>query len=252
LLTNTFSHIPGIGKTSESQIWRNDILSWKECLEHEKRLPFSNSKRIKIRSFIEQSLDAYNQKNHEFFLHTLDSKDHWRAYPLFKDTCCFLDIETTGLDKHRNIVTVIGIFDGIKSKLFVQGKNMHEFAEEIKKYSMVVTFNGRCFDIPFLQHNFPEIDFNKLHVDLRFALKELGFSGGLKYIEKVLGISRDSDIGGVDGYEAVRLWWQYKRGDENALQTLLKYNKADIENLKDLMDFAFSELRKKHFTRHLI
>jgi hypothetical protein len=71
--------------------------------------------------------------------------------------------------------------------------------------------------------------------------------GGLKRIEKEVGIQRDDDLQDVDGYEAVRLWYKYKRGDENALKLLTKYNIADVENLKTLMDFAFQKLKHKHF-----
>jgi len=164
-----------------------------------------------------------------------------------KEKCCFLDIETTGLNRYKRDITVIGLYDGDKSKFFVNGKNLEDFREEIKKYKMIVSFNGKMFDIPFIQAKFPDIDFNKFHIDLRFAMKKLGYTGGLKRIEKEIGISREEDVTGIDGFEAVRLWYKYKKGDNNALDLLLKYNKEDIENLKYLMDFTFDKLRKKYF-----
>jgi len=152
------------------------------------------------------------------------------------------DIETTGLSRDRNKITTIGIYDGKKSKVFIRRKNIDEFQKEIKKYSTIITFNGRCFDIPFIRAKYPKIRFNQLHIDLRFVLAELGYKGGLKRIEKVLGVGRDDEIDGVDGYEAVKLWYRYRKGDEEALKKLVKYNIADVVNLKELMEFAYERM----------
>ena len=78
-------------------------------------------------------------------------------------------------------------------------------------------------------------------------MKELGYAGGLKKIEKEIGICRDDDLDGVDGFEAVRLWYKYKKGDQAALDKLVKYNIADVENLKVMMEFAFEKLKEKNF-----
>lgn len=52
-------------------------------------------------------------------------------------------------------------------------------------------------------------------------------------MEQRLGIERT--LQGVNGRQAVVLWWRYVRqGDEEALQTLLEYNREDVVNLKEL------------------
>ena len=59
--------------------------------------------------------------------------------------------------------------------------------------------------------------------------------GGLKEVERKLGINRK--LTEVNGYEAVRLWWRYVNDyDEDALATLLEYNKEDVLNLKLLRE----------------
>ena len=59
--------------------------------------------------------------------------------------------------------------------------------------------------------------------------------GGLKGVEKQLGISRESE--GVDGLEAIRLWNRYLySADLEALETLLRYNLEDVVNLKTLKE----------------
>lgn len=246
MLRNTFLHIPGISRNTETMLWQNDILNWDDFSEKKGCVNLTKTKKEKISHHLEKSEKAYDEKNH-FFFSSLPSNTQWRAYPDFRKKCCFLDIETTGLDKRNDDITVIGLHDGEDTKLFIKGKNLEKFKKEIKKYSLLVTFNGRCFDVPFIKSKFPELDMNKLHIDLRFALKELNYSGGLKRIEKQLRIKRDDELEGIDGFEAVRLWHRYLKGDNSALNLLLEYNKADVENLKTMMAFAYNKLKEKNF-----
>jgi len=206
------------------------------------------SRKEHIYNNIIQSKEAFEKKDHEFFAKNIPGNQQWRLYPHFKP--CFLDIETTGLDKYNNKVTTIAIYDGESTKTYINGINLEDFKEDIKQYPLIITFNGRCFDIPFLEAQM-HISFNQPHIDLRWALKELGYQGGLKRIEKVLGISREDEIGDITGFEAVRLWYRYKAGNKQALQTLLKYNEADVVNLKVLMDLAYDKLKQKNFLEYI-
>jgi len=105
-----------------------------------------------------------------------------------------------------------------------------------------VTFFGSVFDIPYLQTAFPGVDFKKPHFDLCFAARRLGFEGGLKYIERELQIHRDPAIEGLDGWDAVRLWHQWRGGDDSALDLLLRYNAADAANLEPLAELLFRQM----------
>ena len=67
----------------------------------------------------------------------------------------------------------------------------------------------------------------------------------LKAIEKSLGLSRDSEIDGMDGYEAVLLWKAYQWGDKSALDRLIQYNTADIVHLKPLMEKGYQEMKSR-------
>jgi uncharacterized protein len=244
ILQNTFCHVPGISQNKEQELWNSDVLTWNDLLDkiENNHLSFKRDKSVKF--VLNRSIDSLNNKNHEFFFNSLDQREHWRAYHDFKDKCCFLDIETTGLSKHHNDVTVVGLYDGNDCRMFVNGKNMGELKKAVDEYDMFVTYNGKCFDVPFLKAKNPLLNFDKFHVDLRFELRKLGLSGGLKHIEKEMGINRDDEIKEVDGFEAVRLWRRYKKGDKGALSTLINYNKADVVNLKTLMDFTYDKLKK--------
>ena len=87
---------------------------------------------------------------------------------------------------------------------------------------------------------FFDIKISLCHLDLRYILKSLGYSGGLKSCEKQMGIGR-GDLDGVDGFMAVLLWNHYqRRRDQRALETLLAYNIEDVLNLETLMVMAYN------------
>jgi len=238
MITRTFCHIKGITERKEQELWKRGINSWEEFLQKKHLHNSSQSSCTHIQHSITQL-----QNNNLNFFQSLPSNQQWRLYKHAKP--CFLDIETTGLSKQRNSVTTIGMFDGQESKVLINGKDIHQFEHEMKQYNMLITFNGKCFDVPFLKHHFPSTNLNMLHVDLRYVMKTLGYTGGLKKIEKEVGITRTDELAEVDGYEAVRLWKRYKRGDTAALQTLVEYNRADTVNLKTLMDFAYERMMRR-------
>lgn len=151
----------------------------------------------------------------------------------------FLDIETTGLSRYTDEITMVGIYDGEEQHLFIKGKNLKDAHQKLREFDIIVSFNGKQFDVPFMEHHFNE-KYDCEHLDLRFLLREFGLKGGLKAIERELGIQRDGEVADVDGREAVRLWRRYISGDQRALGLLVKYNYEDIVNLKTLLDYYIS------------
>jgi uncharacterized protein YprB with RNaseH-like and TPR domain len=74
-------------------------------------------------------------------------------------------------------------------------------------------------------------------------LRRLGYKGGLKNVEAQLGIERLPETQGLDGRDAIRLWWQWRDyGSERALELLLSYNREDVVNLLPLLEFAYRKL----------
>ena len=94
------------------------------------------------------------------------------------------------------------------------------------------------FDVPFLRAHFPGARLDQAHIDLRFVLRSLGYRGGLKVIERNMGIARDAAIQGVDGFEAVELWHRWRRGDRASLVKLALYNLTDVVNMVELVQIA--------------
>ncbi|MCP3872346.1 MAG: ribonuclease H-like domain-containing protein [Desulfobacteraceae bacterium] len=232
MLINTFIHIPGIGPATEKKIWQSNILSWKDDKQFSS-INLSASKIEDIKKFIKKSNHHLEMNAPQFFESRLPSNQHFRLFPEFRDSCAYLDIETTGLNVYSTITT-IALYDGKHIKYFIQGKNLASFPDEIQKYKVLITYNGRSFDIPFIEEYF-NIKLTQSQIDLRYILNHLGFKGGLKKCEKAMDIGRE-ELDGVDGYFAVLLWNEYKRNNnQKALETLLAYNIEDVINLESLM-----------------
>jgi len=197
-----------------------------------------------VRKTLETSVKALEKRDGSFFRKGLGIKEAWRAYPEFKDSCVYLDIETDG-GRSGASVTTIGLFDGVEFKCLIKGQNLDEFPEIIKQYGMIVTFFGASFDLPMLEKRFFGLKFNQLHLDLCPTLHRLGLKGGLKKIEKQLGIARGDDTDGLNGLDAIRLWRAYSlQGDEEALETLVAYNREDVVNMEYLAGYAYKNLRE--------
>jgi hypothetical protein len=188
-------------------------------------------------------VDALARGNYAYFAETLPGSEHWRAAKEFGHRLGFLDIETNG-GMRPDDITVVGVYDGDESRMYVKYRDLQDFAADTEKYAVWVTFFGSGFDLPMLRRRFPYVAFDQIHIDLCPALKRLGYRGGLKRIEQQLGIARPPEVEGLSGFDAVRLWRQWRRkNDAAALEQLLAYNREDIENLSLLLAFAYGRLK---------
>ncbi len=197
----------------------------------------------RLGALLHDSHRELNIGNPNYFSRGLKSSEHWRLFSDFRDSVAYLDIETTGLDPVLDYITTIAVYDAKDIHYYVRGENIDEFKEDIKKYKLLVTYNGKTFDVPFLRSKLG-VAMDQAHIDLRYVLASLGYSGGLKYCEKQLGYDRGK-LRAVDGYMAVMLWHEYqKTADRKVLDTLLAYNIEDVLTLENLLVFAFNEKLK--------
>lgn len=238
MLKNTFTHIPGIGVKTEERLWESGILNWNDFTEP---LPIklSQNRMAHLKPYIRDSRKHLKTFNPKYFENLLPSNLHWRMFPEFRDSTVYLDIETTGLESWGNDITSITLYDGKSISYYVNGQNLDDFTDDIKRYKVIVTYNGKSFDIPFIENYFG-INIPHAHIDLRYILASLGYRGGLKGCEKQLGIAR-GDLADLDGYFAVLLWDEFQRNkNQKALETLLAYNIQDTVNLETLMVMAYN------------
>ncbi|WP_373499376.1 ribonuclease H-like domain-containing protein [Desulfococcus sp.] len=238
MLQNTFQHIPGIGPKTERRLWDSGIPDWRSAGDlPTSRLPLKQAD-VFLRC-LDESARALEDGNPRFFTDLMPAGLHWRLFPEFRRCIAYLDIETTGMDVWGSEITTIALYDGREVKTYVQGRNLEAFIDDIEASHLIVTYNGKVFDVPFIERYF-RVRLNHSHIDLRHVLKRLGYGGGLKACERALGIDRGS-LHGVDGFFAVLLWHDYIRnGNPRALETLLAYNIEDVVNLETLMVTAYN------------
>lgn len=238
MLFNTFVHIPGIGETTERKLWQAGITSWDDFQEPYPE--FLSGQKIRfINDHLARSRAQAGQLTGREFLRQLPAAQRWRIFPHYRDSVAYLDIETTGLGFTEHAITTISLYDGEKVFTYVQGENLADFAEDIGQYQLLVTYNGKAFDVPMIEKHFG-FRLGQAHIDLRPLLQKLGFVGGLKGCERQMGLDR-GELAGVDGYFAVVLWREFCRTKERrVLETLLAYNVEDTVNLESLLVQAYN------------
>lgn len=242
MLTSTYIHIPGVSWKTERSLWAQGAWTWYEYLADPRRFRTRGVGAQQLEKALAHSLCKLEKGEHLYFRKALPPREAWRTFPEFRDRLIYLDIETTG--SRFADVTVIGAWDGADYYSFVKGNNLFEFPDFLSQFSVVVTFFGAGFDLPILRKRFPTATFDQIHIDLCPVLRRIGLRGGLKSIEKAVGIERSEATRGLTGYDAVRLWMAATAGDRRAMETLLEYNREDVRNLEPLMEHAYSVLRR--------
>ena len=207
MLHNTFIHIQSIGAVTEQKLWDSGIHNW-DLFTDDIQNPLSGKRKYLLQKGIDDSRQHLFQNNPVYFSKCLPANQSWRFFPEFRNSMVYLDIETTGLDRYYQSITTIALYDGYEIKTYVQGQNLDDFIEDIQNYKVIVTYNGKSFDIPFIE-SFFNIRLNHAQIDLRYILYSLGFKGGLKGVERQLGNDR-GDLRDVDGFFAVLLWDEYQ------------------------------------------
>lgn len=249
MLRNSFVILDGIGRVREGMLWREGILSWEDFVERRRLRGISEEKKQRMDIQLISAGERLKRRDSSYFDARLTSADKWRCFGEFSGSAVYLDIETTGISIGSPI-TVVGVYEGSRQHLLVRGQNLSRCNLEglLSAASMIVTYNGSGFDLPVIEAQFPGVVPRVPHVDLRHPLRRLGLVGGLKSIERELGIVRDERVEYMTGEDAAYLWklWE-KHGNRNALSLLLEYNSEDCRNLRPLMTYAYTRLKRRTF-----
>ncbi|MTI70506.1 MAG: hypothetical protein FH751_09680 [Firmicutes bacterium] len=197
----------------------------------------------------------------------------------------YIDTETTGLSSGvGTIAFLIGVGYFKDDKFLIKQYFIRDFNEEksvlyeiqkiLKKFTHLVTYNGKSFDIPLLHgryifNNIKSNIKNMCNIDLlhptRRLFKERLIKCNLNNIEKeILNVKRIDDI---EGRLIPKAYFNYlKTSDEKEIVKIMKHNKIDIismvvlfkvinklyenptvnvENLKDL--YSLGKIHEKLF-----
>ncbi len=247
MIRNTFLLLDGIGEKRERRLWKEGVLNWEDFFLCSEILDIYGEKKKVYDEFLYRASEALEAGDFLFFSKNLKKREHWRLFDEFLQHALCLDIETNGFNPEKGgYVTVVGLYSIRGYKALIRGENLSEesLQEALSEYKYLITFYGSIFDIPFLKKEFPTLQIENLpHFDLFFAGKRLGIQGGLKKLESLFLIERKEEIKGLNGYDAVKFWNSYLKGNSESLELLISYNKADTENLFKLGKIFYEMLR---------
>jgi len=249
VLERSFVLLDRVGERTERRIWDQGVRTWDDFLDTGSLSPFSKERKEAADLTLVEAKDAVTKGATEFFADRMPNREVWRLYPSFKEDVVFLDIETTGLSR-RAAVTMVGLARAGRFRALVRGQDLtrQELEDELEDARMIVTFNGASFDLPMLRRQFNATGLDLPHLDLRHLARRVGLSGGLKSIERQLGLERDREFAMMTGEDAVHLWrlWD-RRGNRKALDLLLMYNQADVVNLREVANVVCDRVTRATF-----
>ncbi|MBM4248049.1 MAG: exonuclease [Euryarchaeota archaeon] len=254
MLRRSFVLLRGVGRRTERHLRSLGVVDWKGFLAAPQIAGIGKARKAALDAHLRALDRCLERGNAATLAQALPPSEKWRLYPDFRDRAAFLDIETTGLDLPAT-VTVVGITVGRDHTPLVRGVNLSKAAIEraLRPARIIVTFNGSSFDLPALRMAFPGLELDLPHIDLRHLAPRAGIRGGLKKVERILGIRRAREVRMLCSHDAVYLWriWERKRSG-NALRLLIDYNRADVENLRAVADAVVDIMARKNGYQEVI
>ncbi len=237
MIRNSFIFLEKISVRKEQRLWQQGITDWDSFLKASIVNGISRQKKWHYDRKLREAQQALLENDSAYFKKKLPASGQWRLYDYFHDEAGFLDIEIDSYGK----ITVVGISNYYKTNFLVRGVNLDTplLQKELQKYKILLTFNGASFDLPILKKLF-QINLTIPHIDLKPLCIQLGLKGGLKEVEKQLGLNRPAHLYG----NPVELWKAFQAsGDKEYLDLLLEYNREDVENLKGVMEYVYGKLK---------
>jgi uncharacterized protein YprB with RNaseH-like and TPR domain len=166
------------------------------------------------------------------------------------DDVIFLDVESTGLGCSPLFLVGVMLWegDGLTVKQYLARDYAEEaaviasFAEDCLHKRLVVTFNGKSFDVPFLRARAAatgvRLEFRAAHIDLlhecRRVWKNVLPDCRLQTLEsRVCGRTRRGDIAGAEIPDAYHAF--VRTGDARRIVEILRHNALDLVTLAELM-----------------
>jgi uncharacterized protein YprB with RNaseH-like and TPR domain len=253
VLSESYIFLPNVGPVLEKRIWEVGCRTWAEAIAHgcSEVLPAGV---LETLCYVNQEFQTGRRAP---FLAGLAVADQWRALCLSRgdggvkpSSWLALDIETTGSAPGKTQITVIGVCGhptNFQPVAFVNNKPgwADGLFELFRQTDVLISFNGRSFDMPCIRAALPGLPDPRYHLDLFPVFKKLGLGGGLKKLQVTLGFERGDGIKDLDGYSAVLLWRDYRHHRRQAsLNTLVRYCLEDVVVLLPMAELAYNQTAK--------
>jgi len=235
-------HLPGFGPKKIEALRTRGLATWSDLLHaHHHDLPGLDTAAPPWLAAIRADEAALARGDLLHLVSTLHRSDHWRILADFHERATYLDIETSGEERHPDITLIIAKHRG-RLHTFTAEHNLDRFLDLLDGITLLVTFNGASFDVPQMERHF-HLPFHDIaHVDLRWVCYHARMRGGLKEIERAIGLIRPPDLIGMDGAEADWLWRRWKlTGQRHLLERLTRYCAADVIGLEWLTHWLIAE-----------
>ncbi len=266
MLTASFIAAKGMTEELERLLWAKGIATWALAREHaaEVHEALGGQRAARLLDHLAAAEAARGRGDGAWFAAHWPAEHAWRLWRGWCDDdpaqIGLLDIETTGLTAGIDQVTVAGLVCGPRARAFVAGapQEGHEpldrFPEAVRGLRLLATFNGGNFDLPFLERHFRAVNlrFDLPHIDWMPPARAAGLSGGLKDMERQLGLARADEIKDVRGLGAIQLWATWRsQGDLAAYRRLTSYCLADCANLRPFGDAIYQRLWDRTHGAHV-
>jgi uncharacterized protein len=190
-------------------------------------------------------LPLYPREIPPVFLHwaKMDESVHWN-----KEDFLVLDLETTGLGRGQTVAFLIGLgyFENdryVVEQIFLpepeaEANSFDRLIELVRQKSVLVTFNGKTFDLPILEsrllYNRVWLELReKQHIDLLHLARRLWKNKipacALETIEfYILGYIRDKELD-IEGGLIPQTYFQFLiSGDTDLLSRIFIHNQFDV------------------------
>jgi hypothetical protein len=218
-----------VGPLTQKKLKDSGLIRWGDIISKPHCIPLGSKSRERLLIETGESIEALEADNIGYFAERFSSSEQWRVLSKYFPRASFLDTETTGLSSYRHKITTAACYHRGKMHVFMRHENLQDLLALLEEVELLISFNGKSFDIHFVLNEFNIPSLPCPHIDLRWICYHSGLRKGLKEIERHCGIKRPAEIEEVDGCEAVFLWddWITRKKPESRAK-LLKYCKADV------------------------
>ncbi len=231
LLRRSFILFDGIGRKTESRLWQSGACDWDDL---------RTTPHFRHRACLGEQVDIAEERlaagDAAFFYDRLPQPEKWRMLTSMIERFAFIDIELDGSTSYSS-PTVLGICRRGSYRCLVRGIDLDasNLAKALSGTSVIVTYNGKRHDLHHMSGLLPRTPGGMRVLDLRNIALPAGYTGGLKLLERELGIVRNRYVELAASGQSTSLWRKWRRnGTRRALELLIAYNREDTCNLSPI------------------